>query len=83
MTSAPCCRDTPRFLQADARPGLAQIALALARLLDNPRAVNQQPAAAKALVGVLDELRSASAHGRRGTLAVVRAMSTGDSTPSR
>ena len=60
---------------ADARPGLAQIALALARLMDNPRAVNQQPAAAKALVTLLDKLlRSASAQGRRGGLALVRAM---------
>ena len=30
----------------DARPGLAQTALALARILDNPKAINQQPAAA-------------------------------------
>ncbi|HSS23876.1 MAG TPA: hypothetical protein VLL82_05625 [Mycobacterium sp.] len=61
-------------LAAEIRPGLAQAALALARILDNPRAVNQQPAAAKALAGLLDKLRSASAHGRRGGLALVRAM---------
>jgi hypothetical protein len=59
---------------AEARPGLAQIALALARLLDNPKAVNQQPAAAKVLAALLDKLRSASARGRRGGLAVVRTM---------
>jgi Protein of unknown function (DUF4236) len=58
----------------EARPGLAQAALAIARLLDNPRAVNQQPAAAKVLVSLLDRLRSASAHGHRGRLAVVRTM---------
>ena len=36
-------------LAAEARPGLAQAALALARILDNRTAVNQQPAAAKVL----------------------------------
>jgi hypothetical protein len=61
-------------LAAEARPGLAQVALCMARLLDNPRAVNQQPAAAKTLASLLEKLRSASAHGRRGGLAVVRDM---------
>jgi hypothetical protein len=28
-------------LAAEARPGLAQVALCLARLMDNPRAINQ------------------------------------------
>jgi hypothetical protein len=56
------------------RPGVAQIALALARILDNPKAVSSQPAAAKVLAGLLDKLRSASAHGRRGGLALVREM---------
>jgi hypothetical protein len=65
-------------LAAEARPGLAQTALALTRVMDNPRAVAQQPAAAKVLAGLLEKLRSASAHGRRGRLAVVRAMSTAD-----
>lgn len=32
---------------AQARSGLAQAALAMARILDNSKAVNQQPAAAK------------------------------------
>lgn len=59
---------------AGARPGLAQIALALARVLDNPKAVSSQPAAATVLAALLDELRSASAHGRRGGLALVRTM---------
>ena len=49
-------------LAAEARPGLTQTALALARIIDNPKAVNQQPAAAKALAGFLEKLlRSASA----------------------
>ena len=46
----------------------------MARILDNPRAVNQQPAAAKALVGLLDKLRLASASGGRGNLALVKSM---------
>ena len=52
-------------LAAQARPGLAQVALAVARVLDNPRAVNQH-AAAKVLSVLLDKLRSVSARGRRG-----------------
>jgi hypothetical protein len=59
---------------AEARPGLAQAALSLARLLDNPKAINQKPAAAKVLASLLDKLASASARGRRGNLAVVRTM---------
>jgi hypothetical protein len=47
---------------------------AMARILDNPKALNQQPAAAKVLAGLPDKLRSASARGRRGGLAVVRTM---------
>lgn len=56
-----------------ARPGLAAAALAMARLLDNPRAVSQQPAAAKVLAALLEKLHSASG-GRRGNLALVRTM---------
>jgi hypothetical protein len=66
-------------LAAQARPGLAWAALALARILDNPRAINQHPAAAKVLATLLDKLRSASARGRRGGLGVVREM-TGKKT---
>ena len=62
-------------LAAEARPGLAQVALAMARLLDNPKAVNQQPAAAKVLAAMLEKLHSASAR-RRGGLALVRTMTT-------
>ena len=60
-------------LAAQARPGLAAAALAVARILDDPRAINQQPAAAKVLISMLEKLRSASPAGRRG-LAVVREM---------
>jgi hypothetical protein len=62
-------------LAAEARPGLAQAALALARILDNPRATSSQPAAAKVLGTMLDKLFSASACGRRGNLGLVRTMS--------
>jgi hypothetical protein len=58
----------------EARPGLAQVALAMARLMDNPRAVNQQPAAAKGAGALLDKLHLASARGRRGNLALVKSM---------
>jgi hypothetical protein len=61
-------------LAAEARPGLAQVALAMARILDNPRAINQQPSAAKVLASLLEKLRSASAGGRRGGLRAVRTM---------
>jgi hypothetical protein len=59
---------------AHLRPGLAATALALARILDNPKALGQQPAAAKVLAALLEKLRSASARRRRGSLAVVRNM---------
>jgi len=52
-----------------------QAALAMARILDDSKAVNQQPAAAKVLASLLDKLRSAQARNRRGRLAVVRTMS--------
>lgn len=61
-------------LASEARPGLAQAALAVARILDNPKAINQQPAAAKVLISLLEKLRSASAQGRRGKLAAVRSI---------
>jgi hypothetical protein len=60
--------------EAEARPGLAQTALALARIMDNPKAVNQQPAAAKVLAALLEKMFSSSARGRRRNLAVVRTM---------
>ena len=51
-----------------------QVALALARIMDNPKAVSQQPAAAKALATMLNQLHTAAARGRRGNLALVRSM---------
>jgi hypothetical protein len=59
---------------AEVHPGLAQIALALARTMDNPRAVSSHAPAAKVLVALLDKLRSASALRRRGGLSLVRTM---------
>jgi hypothetical protein len=53
---------------------------AMARVLGNRKAVSSQPAAAKVLAGLLDELHAASARGRRGHLALVRAMASGDDT---
>jgi transposase len=44
----------------EARPGLAAIARAMSRILDNPKAVSSQPAAAKVLTSLLDKLRSVS-----------------------
>jgi hypothetical protein len=62
-------------LAAEVRPGVAQAALALAGLMDNPRAINQHAAAAGKLASLLDKLASVSARGRRGNLALVRQMS--------
>lgn len=61
-------------LGADPQPGLVAAALALARILDNPKAVSTQPAAAKVLVALLEKLRSVATRGHRGSLAVVRTM---------
>ena len=66
--------------EAEARLGLAAVALAVARILDNPKAVSSHPPAAKVLATLLDRLRSASARGRRGGLAVVRAMAKAGTT---
>lgn len=55
------------------RPGLAQTALAMARILDDPRARSQQPAAAANLANLLDKLRK-GADARKSKLASVRAM---------
>ena len=51
---------------SEARPCIADAALAMARVLDNPRAVSSRPAAAKVLTVLLDRLGSASARGRPG-----------------
>jgi hypothetical protein len=50
--------------------------------MDDPRAVNQQPAAAKTLAMLLDKLHAASARGRRGGLEVVRTMTENGANPS-
>lgn len=50
---------------AEERPALAAVAIVLAELLDNDRAVPQHPAAAHRLVETLDKLgRSPAARGR-------------------
>jgi hypothetical protein len=56
------------------RPAMVEIALAMARLLDNPRVASVQPSAAKTLVNVLEALHKSSAQERRGNLALVRGM---------
>lgn len=64
--------------QAEVRPGLANAALELARLMDNPYATNQKPAAAAKLAELLDKLRK-GADERRSRLATVRAMTSAKS----
>ena len=64
---------------ASTRKGAAQAALALARILDNPQALAQHTAAAKALPDVLDDLRKGSAR-RKGRLASVQAMTSAKAT---
>lgn len=59
---------------ADARPGLAAVAVCLAQLLDNPQGRNQYAAAAKVLTGLLDELVKVGVPRRRSHLALVREM---------
>jgi hypothetical protein len=58
--------------QARERPGLAQVALALARLMDGP-AVTAKPAAAQRLVEILTTLSKGSSQ-RRQKLAAVKQM---------
>jgi hypothetical protein len=58
---------------AVSRPSLAAIALAMARILDNPRAKSSQPPAAKVLAAVMDTLHE-STPDRRGNLALVKSM---------
>lgn len=59
--------------QAEARPGLVQMALELSRVMDNPKAVSQKPAASKALAEILATLRK-GADARKSRLATVKAM---------
>ena len=55
---------------------LAAAAVAMGRILDDPRQVTTQPSAAKQLASLLEVLRRAAAP-RRGRLAVVQAMTDG------
>jgi hypothetical protein len=55
------------------RPGLVATAVALARVLDNPKAISTQPAAAGALLNVLNLLHK-GAVGGKPKLATVRRM---------
>jgi hypothetical protein len=59
-------------LAAAERPGLAAVALALAEILDDPKQVATQPAAARQLVTILCTLSKRTQ--RRGKLAVVKSM---------
>ena len=61
-------------LAAEARPGLAAVAVCLAQLLDNPQGRNQYAAAAKVLTGLLGELGKVGAPRRRSQLALVKSM---------
>lgn len=64
-------------LGVHARPGLAAPAVSLAEVLDNPRATSSKPAAAGALVNLLNQLRK-SAVGSKPKLASVRLMTKHD-----
>ena len=64
---------------AATRLGAAEAAVAMARILDNPLALAQQPAAAARLTAILDDLRKGSAR-RRGRLASVQAMTRATGT---
>lgn len=63
------------------RPGVAAIALALARVLDNDAAIPQHPSAAHRLTEILAVL-SKTAH-RRGRLRAVRTMTAADDKDDR
>jgi hypothetical protein len=54
---------------------------AVARLLDNPKAVNRHPAAAKVLGALLEKLHFTAAPARRSNLALVRTMIRKGDTP--
>jgi len=60
-------------LGPNVRPGLAAVCIAMARRLDNPKAISSQLPAAGRLMQALDKLQ-ASSLGRRGSLRLVRAM---------
>ena len=62
---------------AGERPGLVEAALALGRVLDDPRVASVAPQAAGKLMVALEVLRS-SGQRPRGKLAVVRSMTARD-----
>jgi hypothetical protein len=55
------------------RPDLVAIAIALAAILDNPKATSSKPPAAGRLMQVMEKLRTSSST-RRGKLALVKDM---------
>jgi hypothetical protein len=63
--------------QADMRPALVETAVSLARILDNPRAISPQAAAAGKLADILDRLHKGAAPSQGGP-KLVRAMTTTD-----
>jgi hypothetical protein len=58
------------------RLDLVAIAIALAAILDNPKATTTKPAAAGRLVQVLERLHATAARRRNTPLAVVRSMTS-------
>lgn len=59
---------------ADVHPGLVGMAVSLAKVLDNPRAISAKPAAAAKLMDIRNELRKMPK--AEGKLASVRAMTS-------
>jgi hypothetical protein len=59
------------------RPDLAAAALALAAILDNPKAVSTQPAAAAKMSDLMDQIRK-SGDQKKSKLASVRSMTSGN-----
>jgi hypothetical protein len=59
------------------RPALVETAVSLARILDNPRAISPQAAAAGKLADILDRLHKGAAPSQGGP-KLVRAMTTTD-----
>jgi hypothetical protein len=58
------------------RPGLAAAAIAMAEILDNPKATSTKPAAANQLMRVMEMLRKSSEGARRGRLASVKSLTS-------
>jgi hypothetical protein len=59
------------------RPDLAAAALALASVLDNPKAISTWPAAAAKMSDLMEQLRK-SGDGKRSKLASIRSMTSGN-----